>query len=646
MSAIFGLVYFDGRPVRPESLEAMQGAMSHWGPDGCHTWRQDQAGLGQARLSVTLASQFEVMPLHDGESRQVLVAAARLDNREDLGTVFGIPPAERSTTPDGRLLRLAHQRWGEDSPGKLYGDWSFAVWDYRRQRLFLARDQLGNTGLYYYHRPPLFAFASSLKALLALPEVPRRLHEWQVACYLTKFSKGYGAGTFWQGIQRLRPGTAAVINGRGCQVKTYWRLEDARPVRLESEGEYLEGFLDRYRRAVHCRLEATGPVGATLSSGLDSGSVTALAAAALRPQGRRLTAFTSLPFYPVDSLAGATTGLVDEWPLAHATAEFAGNVDHIPVTAASQSPVAALARSQEIHQEPAVAPENAFWLLGILEAARQHGVRVLLTGQLGNGGISWYGGKDHIYYQFRRGHWLAGCRGLAGRKNLHGMSWPGAVKYYLLRPWLGPWRRQCRRLSRPAPAPWKTYAAIRTDFAHRLRLEEAMAQQDFDPSLLTPQAPEAERRGVLWHMACDAGPWAHASTAAWGGEVRDPTADVRLVEFCLGVPEQFNTNHGHTRLLLRRSLAGLMPPEVLNNTRFGYQGADLVPRLLAQAGEVQAALQRLSSAAAAQEMLDLDFLQETWGAVRQQKDPAAAYHLATLLMRGLAAGMFVATMAC
>jgi asparagine synthase (glutamine-hydrolysing) len=195
MSAIFGLWYFDGRPAPPESLGAMQAMMSSWGPDGCTLWRQDNAGLGQALLVVTPASRYEVMPLHDLEKKQVLVAAARLDNRDELGDTFGVPLPERSTTPDGRLVQFAFQRWGEGCPKKLYGDWSFAAWDYGRQRLFLARDQLGNTDLFYYHQPPLFAFASSSKALLALPEVDQRLNEWQLACYLTLFWEASDSGT-------------------------------------------------------------------------------------------------------------------------------------------------------------------------------------------------------------------------------------------------------------------------------------------------------------------------------------------------------------------------------------------------------------------------------------------------------------------
>ena len=231
-----------------------------------------------------------------------MFATARLDNRNELCDTFGIPHPERPTTPDGRLIQLAFKRWGESCPKKLYGDWSMVVWDYDRQRLFLARDQFGNTGLFYYHQPPLFAFASSLKALLALPEVPRRLSEWHLACYLTVFYQGYGSGTQWQGIEQLLPGFQATITSETFRRQAYWRLEDAPPVRLGSDEDYLAGFLDHYRRAVRCRLESVRPVGVTLSSGLDSGSVTALAAADLRTRGRCIDCSNLKLLYPADVL--------------------------------------------------------------------------------------------------------------------------------------------------------------------------------------------------------------------------------------------------------------------------------------------------------------------------------------------------------
>ena len=181
MSAIFGLVYLDGRPAPAASLDTMRSRLAHWGPDGGGTWQGESCALGQALLRSTPESVQETMPLWTDDRQTVLVAAARLDNREELCDTFGIPLPDRPTTPDGRLVQQAFQRWGEDSPKHLLGDWAFAAWRPKERRLFVARDHIGVTGLFYYFRPPFFAFASGIEALLALQEGPHRLDEFHFA---------------------------------------------------------------------------------------------------------------------------------------------------------------------------------------------------------------------------------------------------------------------------------------------------------------------------------------------------------------------------------------------------------------------------------------------------------------------------------
>lgn len=640
MSAIFGLCYFDRRPIQPESLTAMQAVMSSWGPDGCNSWRQDNAGLGQALLISTPASGAEIMPLANPETKQVLVAAARLDNRDELCETFDIPYTERPSTPDGRLTQMAFEKWGENCPAKLYGDWSFAVWDYGRQRFFLARDQLGNTGLYYYHQPPFFAFAPSFKALLALPEVPRQLNEMQLARYLTFFSETYNTDTFWLGIHQLLPGFTATVTTKDCRLGQYWRLEDAPPVRLGSEQAYLDGFLDQYRRAVRCRLDAVRPVGVTLSSGLDSGSVAALAAETLRGRGENLTAFTSVPLYPADSVVPEGT-IANEWSLAHTLAEHWGNIEHSPIHAGSLTPLAALERSVEIFWEPPAAPSNTYWFLAMFEATRQRDLGVLLTGELGNGSVSWSGGKDRIFFQFVRGQWQAGRHALTAWKQRQHCSWLSALKRHLLRPWLAPWWSQRRRLTRPFAPPWADYAYINPNFAGRLGLRQFVRTMGHDFSFSKPQDPRQERLATLWYTGLGAGPFYHTAGSVFGLEARHPAADLRLVEYCLKLPEEQYTGGGGEKMLLRRGLAGLMPPEILWNSSKGRQAADLTFRLLTHRCEVETWLQHLNDSPGAREYLDLAALQQTWQTLRKNHTNGTTFLAAVWFLRGLAAGIFL-----
>jgi asparagine synthase (glutamine-hydrolysing) len=638
VSAIFGLVYLDGRPVPASALETMRARLAHWGPDGGGIWLGESAGLGQVLLRSTPEACHETMPLWDDDKQTVLVATARLDNRDELFDDLGIPAAERPTTADGRLIQRAFQRWGEASPQHLLGDWSFAAWRSRERRLFVARDHLGVTGVFYFWRPPFFAFASGCEALLALPEVPRRLDEFHFARYLAVVS-GDHDHTAWENVRTLLPAHSLAVTAEGLRTECYWRIEDAPAVRLGSDANYIEGFLDRYRRAVRSRLRSLRPVGTTLSAGLDSGSVTALAAEALRERGGRLTAFTSVPLHPAGHLVPGA--LADEWPLAHAVAERWDNIEHVPIRAETTTPLAAVARSLVIYPQPAHAACNLFWLLAIYAAAQARGLGVVLTGQMGNGGISWSGGQNCIFYLFARGHWDAGRRALAAWRVRQGRSWLGAVKSQLLRPVLGPFWQQRQRLLRPGAPSWANFAAIQPAFARRMKLRAAAREIHFHKLFAWPFDPQHERALIFSINAPLAGPIHQANGAACGLEVRDPTTDVRLLEYCFGVPDEIQTRHGGERMLVRQAMEGLLPPEVQWNTIRGRQAADVALRLLDHRDEMEATLCGLESTPAVAEYLDLTALRAAWQALQAQVTPETAAKAMTLLLRGVMAGLFL-----
>jgi asparagine synthase (glutamine-hydrolysing) len=638
MSAIFGLLYLDGRPAPAADLETMRARLAHWGPDGGGTWLGESAGLGQVLLHSTPEACHETNPLWDDERQTVIVAAARLDNRDELCDAFGIPAAERPTTPDGRLIQRAFQCWGEDSPRHLLGDWSFAAWKPKERRLFLARDHIGVTGLFYYFRPPFFAFASGCEALLAMPEVPHRLDEFHLARYLA-IVPGDPDHTAWEGVRKLLPAHSLTITANGLRTNCYWRIEDAPAVRLGSHTDYVEGFLALYRKAVRTRLRSLRPVGTTLSAGLDSGSVTALAAEALQERGERLTAFTSVPLHPAEHLVPGA--LADEWPLAHAVAERWDNIEHVPIRAETLTPLSALTRSLAILPQPMHAASNLFWLLALNAEAQMRGFGVVLTGQMGNGGISWSGGRNRIFYLFARGHWVAGRRAMAEWRTRNGRAWLRTVKSQLLGPVLGPFWRQRSRLLRPGVPSWERLGAIQPGFARRVKLQAAAKQSHIHRLFALPLQPSQERSLILSMNAPLAGPIHQAQGAACRLEVRDPTIDVKLLEFCFGVPDEVHAHNGGERMLVREAMEGLLPPEVQWNTVRGRQAADVALRLLDHRDEMETALHGLESAPIVGEYLDLKALRAAWQALQAEVTVQTAQRATTLLLRGVMAGMFL-----
>jgi asparagine synthase (glutamine-hydrolysing) len=616
----------------------MRTRLAHWGPDGGGIWIGESAGLGQVLLRSTPEACHETMPLWDDDRQTVLVAAARLDNRDELCDAFGIPSSERPTTPDGQLVQRAFQRWGESSPQHLLGDWSFAAWKPRERRLFVARDHIGVTGLFYYFQPPFFAFASGLEALLALPEIPHRLDEFHFARYLA-IVPGDHDHTAWENVRTLLPAHSLVVTSEALRTNCYWRIEEAPPVRLGSDADYVEGFLDLYRRAVRTRLRSLRPVGTTLSAGLDSGSVTALAAEALRERGERLAAFTSVPLHPAGHLVPGA--LADEWPLAHAVAERWDNIEHVPIRAEAISPLAAVARSLTIYPQPAHAAGNLFWILALYSAAQARGFGVILTGQMGNGGTSWSGGQNRIFYLFARGNWDAGRRELAAWRTRQGRSWLGAVKSGILGPVLGPFLRQRGRLLRLGAPSWADLGAVQPAFARRIKLRAAARQSHIHALFARPIEPHRERGLILSINAPLTGPFHQAYGAACGLEVRDPTTDVRLLQYCFGVPDEVHTRDGGERMLVRYAMEGLLPKDARWNTVHGHQAADVALRLLDHREEMEAALRGLESTPIVSEYVDVTTLHVAWQALQAQVTPQTARRATLLLLRGVMGGLFL-----
>jgi len=275
MSGIAGVYCLDGRSVDRVVLERMAASLAHRGPDGRGIWTQGSVGFCHLMLWTTPESLHEQLPLAHQPGSLALTADARIDNRDELIARLGIQPRERQIT-DSELILGAYDKWGERCPEKLLGDFTFTIWDGRKQEIFCARDHFGVKPFYYYYSDSLFAFASEIKALLCLEEIPRRLNETRVADYLGRTAID-PAHTFYQGIEALLDAHSMAVGHAGRAVRRYWALDPSRELRLASDAAYAEAFREHFTQAVHSRLRSPFAVGALLSGGLDSSSIVCVA---------------------------------------------------------------------------------------------------------------------------------------------------------------------------------------------------------------------------------------------------------------------------------------------------------------------------------------------------------------------------------
>ncbi len=266
MSGIVGIYFRDSRTADPSHLKFMMKALGHRGPDDSHFWNEGPAGLGHVMLWTTPESLHEKLPLADESSRMAITADARIDNRDDLIVALWGSGEPAKSISDSQIILRAYQKWGEGCPEKLVGDFAFCIVDRRRHMVFCARDASGDRPFYYYLSDKIFVFGSEIRALFALPEVPKQLNETMVGDYLIGMFDDQVI-TFYQGILRLPPGHSITIGPDWRRIQCYWSLDPGKELRLGSDEQYADAFRDVFTEAVRCRLRSAYRVASSLSGG-------------------------------------------------------------------------------------------------------------------------------------------------------------------------------------------------------------------------------------------------------------------------------------------------------------------------------------------------------------------------------------------
>jgi asparagine synthase (glutamine-hydrolysing) len=619
----------------------MQQAMAYWGPDGTRIWHSDPVGMGFLSLHSTPESIFEIQPALSGDKRLAITASARLDNREYLCSCLDIPGELRASTPDSVIIMKSYEKWGEDCVNHLLGDWSFALWDGRKKQLFIARDQNGVSGVFYYVSENFCAFSSNVKGLLSLSEIPRRLNEHRLAEILVIYSdpRHDKYSQLYKDIQILPPAHSLKISAEDLALHEYWRLEDTQKIRFATDEEYVEAFLEQYYEAVRCRLRSSRKIGVSLSSGFDSGSVLALASKAARVDNRDINAFTSIPVYDTRRIYHGTR-IGNEWDLAHRTAEKSVNVNHSAVEAKEVSPLQGLQRFLNLHEQASHAAANFYWLFAMYAQAQQNGVGVILDGQRGNATVSWNGGGFPVMRFIRSGNLAGGWKWIRDWRTAHRVSWSKAMKSQIIRPWL-PIIRYARLSLIQQKDPWLKYSAINPLFARRLNILPFVDQMYKESATRRFGDPEREHYAVYNAARTWIGAVAQGSGAGYNLEIRDPTIDQRVVKFCFSIPVEQYQNAGEDRWLIRRAMRGLLPQEVLTNQMRGKQSADIARRTAAHPDEMERILNRFESSAVVGEYLNLPGMRRVWRSIQDSVNINNSSQCGSILLKGALVGLFL-----
>lgn len=276
MCGIAGFVNRGGRPAELAPLRRMTERLAHRGPDGSGYFMDGSLGLGHRRLSIIDVAGGQ-QPLGNEDGRLQVVFNGEIYNYLELRRDLEQRGHRFSTSSDTEVLVHLYEEVGGRLPEHLNGMFAFAIWDARARELFLARDRFGKKPIYYTAAAPemAFAFASELKALLAIDGFPRRVHSESVASFLA-FGYVPEPDAILEDVQKLPAGCSLAVRADGSLAppRRYWQL-NFEPGAENDLGASIEALDSLALDAVRRRLMSEVPLGAFLSGGVDSSAVVA-----------------------------------------------------------------------------------------------------------------------------------------------------------------------------------------------------------------------------------------------------------------------------------------------------------------------------------------------------------------------------------
>ncbi len=280
MCGIAGIAHLDGAPVSPVDLRRMAGAIAHRGPDGEGFFSDGSVGLAHRRLAIIDLSPAGHQPMATEDGRYVLTYNGEVYNFGELRVALEALGHRFHSRTDSEVVLKSLVQWGTDAITRFNGMFAFALWDQRERRLTLARDRYGIKPLYYARAGSVLLFGSEIKAILANPNARTAMDLEGLHEYLA-FQNFFTDRTLFEGVRLLPAGSTldvSVGDGAVGEPRRYWDFAFVEPEKPLKAAEY-ENELDRLiRQAVSRQLVSDVDLGAYLSGGMDSGSVTALAA--------------------------------------------------------------------------------------------------------------------------------------------------------------------------------------------------------------------------------------------------------------------------------------------------------------------------------------------------------------------------------
>jgi asparagine synthase (glutamine-hydrolysing) len=545
MSAHAGIFHRDGAPAHASELDVCLPFLDRLGPEGGSTHVAGCVSFVHRIYRVTPESFEERQPFVDA-SGHVSTWDGRIDNREDLALQLReTPPANLS---DAAYAHAAFARWGADAFSRLLGEWAIAAWNPQTRELSLARDYSGCGPLFYYVTSQLFLWSSELEAVVAMARgrgLPLTIDEGWIAGFLARGPEP--AETPYREIRAVEPGHFVCFGTDTFTNQRHTFLDPHTVIQYRTDAEYEEHFRFLFRQAVACRLRCVGKVFSHLSGGLDSSSVTAMAAHIVRGSGPSVQLETLSSVYSDTPASDESEyiGLMEDWLglTAHRISESdypaltSPNLDYEP---ASPSCIDIFAASQH----------------AIRRLMEESGARVQLSGEGGDELLGNVVGPILKLRDLLQGntqgsilsetlHWA-----VAQKRTVWSIGKDVLLSYI-------PDQLAARLDANPEMQKVGCFLTPdfvrRTEYKRRLHVDTEL----FGYQCFSQRSRSTALASVIHKTA--ACTWRRIGPMTFAY----PLADRRLVSYLLAVPIDQLANAGSPRWLQRRAMRDLLPPKLL-----------------------------------------------------------------------------------
>lgn len=559
MCGICGKIYFDrSRAVDGHLLESMAEVLKHRGPDDSGVYVAGHVGLGHQRLSIIDLSAAGHQPMANEDSSIWIVYNGEIYNFEELRCELETKGHVFKSHTDTEVIIHLYEEQGTDCVQRLRGMFAFAIWDSRRQQLFLARDRAGKKPLVYAVADGAFLFASEIKSLLQDPAIDRAVNPEALSHYLT-YQYVPGPLTIFRGIHKLPPAHTLVLRSGKVEIQPYWQLSYAAKREAGLDG-LVEQFRDIFAEAVRIRLRSDVPLGAFLSGGIDSSAVVAMMS---RLSSQPVKTF-SIGFEESDyDELGYARSIARQFYTEHT--EFVVKPEAIKI----------LPRIIRHYDEPFADP-SAIPTFYVAQLTRQH-VTVALNG---DGGDESFAGYE---------------RYLADRLAARYVQLPRFVREGIIRrivdllPYQDARWSMVRRLKRfisgAAEDPAQRYLAWLCYFTNEMKAEifsaaflEKTAAAD-SVAIMAEMFRRADAESpleralfadVMLYLPYDLLVKVDIASMAHGLEARSPFLDHKVMEFAAALPPGLKLHGSQTKFFLKRAFADLLPREIRERRKMGF----------------------------------------------------------------------------